>query len=343
MKVNRNELLMILDRVKPGLAKKEIVEQAAHFIFANNEVTTFNDMVCIMHPYPSEIEFSVRGLEFYKMMSGISEEEVDLTMEGSNLKIKTKKTKAALSTLVGEAASVKPVIEALRKIISVQDFWNPISPDFLFGLNICSFSASKDVTSGVKSCCAIRNDSIYTTDNIRASIYMMEKPMIAMALPVKSVLDMLNYEITSYGISENWAHFKTDSNIVFSCKLMKGEYPFALVEGLFSEAPTDIVFPPELVTVVNSMVTLTEGDGEADRSISLTIENNEIECKAQKELSWITKSVDVEYAGPKIKILINPIFFSQILKRATSCSIINNRGMFFSDNFSHILCLPLED
>ena len=59
MKIEREELLKVLSAIRPGLAKKDIVEQATHFIFTGQEVLTYNDQICISYPFETDFECSV--------------------------------------------------------------------------------------------------------------------------------------------------------------------------------------------------------------------------------------------------------------------------------------------
>lgn len=343
MKVSRSELLKVLDQVKPGLAKKEIIEQAAHFIFTKGEVATFNDYICVTHPFEMDVEFSVRGDDFYKIINGITENDIELTLDNDTLGIKAKKTKAALSTVIGETAKVTHMIDSVRESISGKNFWKPLPKEFTNGLLLCSFSASNDLATGVRSCCAVRKDAIYTTDNIRASIYIMDSSMDEVLLPYKCVQDLIKYNVTEYGISDNWAHFRTADGITFNCKTMKGDYPYGPIEDLFSDEEPILTFPADLTDAVKAITMLAEGDGDVDKAITLDIEAGSITCKAQKERGWITKTVDTTYEGESFKLLINPVFLAQVLRQATAFSMQSGKGMFMSDNFSHILSLPMED
>lgn len=343
MKINKQEMLSIIDKVKPGLAKKEVIEQASHLVFSDNEIVTFNDSISVSHPFECDVEFSVRGDDFYKIVNGIAEPEFEITLTDSTLNIKSKTTKAALSTILGEAAQVTHLIEAVRECTTAKGFWKKLPEEFLKGLHLCSFSASTDLTTGVKSCCAVNGDSIYTTDNIRASIYVMDKSMDSLMLPAKSVSDLIKYPVEEYGVSDNWAHFRTKAGVVFNAKMMKGDYPFKGIDKLFTEAPETLAFPEELGTVVSSIAALAEGDGDIDKAITITVEAGKITCKAQKERGWITKTVACEYKGDTFVFMVNPLFFSQVLKQATAFTLIGNKGMFNSDSFNHILSLPMED
>ena len=55
MKISRVELLEALEKVKPGLANKELIEQSTSFAFIGDRVVTYNDEISVSH--------TVKGLE----------------------------------------------------------------------------------------------------------------------------------------------------------------------------------------------------------------------------------------------------------------------------------------
>lgn len=342
MKVLKKDLLEVIGKCKPGLATKSIIEQAQHLVFSGTDVATFNDSICVIVPFVTDIPFSVSGNEFSKIVEKIVEPDFDLSLEDGNLLIKSKKTKAKLSTLVGETAMVTHLIEDIRQNMIGKNFWKVLPKDFLDGIYLTSFSASRDLTSGVRACCAIKDDGIYTTDNIRASKYTMEGSMDAMLLPARDVLELIKYKVIEYGVSDNWAHFKTADGIIFNCKVLKGEYPYAPINNLFSDKPSTITFPTDLKDSVEAVISLCEGEGDSDKSVTLTIETGRIIVKAEKERGWITKTVESDYTGEKFELLINPVFFSAVLKHAASFVLLEGRGQFQAENFSHILALPIK-
>ena len=63
MKINRMNLLNVLESVHPGLSKRDMVEQSACFVFQGGRVITFNDeiacsletelSICLLYTSPS--------------------------------------------------------------------------------------------------------------------------------------------------------------------------------------------------------------------------------------------------------------------------------------------------
>lgn len=343
MKVQKAELLSALSKVKPGLAKKEIVEQATHFIFAEGEIVTFNDQLCIMHPFECDAAFSVKGEEFFKIISNIAEEEFNMTVDDTTIKIKSKSTKASLSTVIGEAATVTHLIEKIKAEISGKDFWKPLPKNFIDGLYLCAFSASKDLATGVRACVAIKGETAYSTDGLRASMFVYDGKIDELLIPAKDALELSKYKVKEYGISDNWVHFRTKDGIIFNCKSMKGDYPYKSVHALFEDDEPTITFPETLREAVNAVIILAEGDVEINKIISVEVSNGKITCKAEKERGKIEKTVSFDYKGDDFTFIINPIFFNQILQHATGLNLYDEKAMFSSDNFWHVVALPLED
>lgn len=343
MKVQKAEILAALTKVKPGLAKKEIVEQATHFVFVGNEIVTFNDQLCIMHPFECDAEFSVKGEEFFKIISNIAEEEFTLTEADNTVKIKSKSTKASLSTVVGETATVTHLIEKIKADIAGKDFWKPLPKDFVDGLYLCAFSASRDLATGVRACVAIKGETVYSTDGLRASMYVYDSKMDELLIPAKDAMELSKYKVKEYGISDNWVHFRTKDGIVFNCKAMKGEYPYKAVSNIFEDDEPTVSLPDTLKEAVSSVLILADGDMDINRIIQVEVESGKIICKAEKERGKMEKVVPFDYKGDDFKFAINPIFFNQILQHATGLNLYEDKAMFSSDNFWHIVSLPVED
>jgi DNA polymerase III sliding clamp (beta) subunit (PCNA family) len=317
-----------------------VVEQATHLCFSGTDVATFNDMICVIVPFKTDISYSIKESDFSKIVDKIDETDFELTLEDENLLIKSKKTKAKLSTVVGETALVTHLIEDIKQNMIGKGFWKPLPKDFTDGLYLTSFSASKDLTTGIRSCCAIRKDGIYTTDNIRISNYIMEGEMEEILLPAKDASELVKYKVVEYGVSENWAHFRTADGVIFNCKVMRGDYPFDTLDSLFVDAKPTLSFPADLKESVESVITLAEGEGDSDKSILLTVEKGKITCKAERERGWITKTVESDYLGEKFEMLINPVFLAAVLNHATEFTLLEGKGQFQCGNFYHLLALP---
>lgn len=346
MKVNRKELLTILSGCKPGLSRKEIIEQSTHFVFLKEAVTTFNDQICIIYPYKSEFKFSVQGEEFYKALDSITDDEVELLLENDQLKINSKKTKAGLSTLIGEEARVETMITNLIANTNKPKFWKKLPADFINGIFLCMFTASKDMTKGVRCCVACNEGNIVSTDNVRISRYALDSKVEQMLIPARDAVELVKYNVTKYGLSDGWVHFKTDDGVMFNCRVMVGEYPYEKLLRFFRTSDESITLPKELQEVMKTAAVFASGDVDVSKMVEVRIRGQRIFCKSEKERGWIENTVDLEKpVSGEFHFYINPIFLAQILERSTDFFLIQgeefpDKAVFTNDKFQHIIALP---
>ena len=68
--MQKQELITALEKVKPGLASKDLIEQSTSFAFINGKVITYNDEISISHPVKDlKIEGAVQAesyINFYQ-------------------------------------------------------------------------------------------------------------------------------------------------------------------------------------------------------------------------------------------------------------------------------------
>lgn len=347
MKLNREELLKTLTLAKPALAKKEFILQATHFIFQGDYIATYNDSICIIAPFKTNFKCSVNGDEFYKALESISEEIVDISLTDNQILIKSKKTKAGLSTLVDDQEKVDNLIEDLKNRTSEKKFWKKLPGDFINGIFLCMFNASKDMTTGVRCCVAVRGNEIYSTDNLRISKYTLSSKMDEMLIPARDAVELSKYEVTRYGKSDNWLHFITDDEVMFSCRTMIGDYPFDSLSRFFKKEPNNVMtLPKDLQDVMKAAAVFAAGDVDVAKMVEIKIEGNTIHCKSEKERGWMEKEIDIEEKFEKeILFYINPMFFAQVLDKATSLFLIvgeeyPDKAVFLNENFVHMIALP---
>jgi len=347
MKVNRNELLQVLSAARPALAKKEIIEEAVRFIFFGDILATYNDAICISVPFKTDFTCSVHGEELYKILSSIKDDEVDLKVEDNQLKITAKKTKVGMTTIVGEKERVSTLIEKLTADTKKKGFWKKLPKDFITGVSLCMFSASKDMTTGVRCCVAIKDNTIYSTDNLRISKYIMSENTEEMLIPARDVVELIKYSVVKFGISEGWVHFITNDGVMFNCRTMSGEYPFTSIARFFQAPRNEINVPSTVREIMLAAAVVAEGDVSVAKIVEVSIEKGKLLCKSEdKGKKWMENEVDIEgYEGDKVTFYINPIFFSQILEKSTSLYLIQgeefpDKAVFTNDNFTHILALP---
>jgi len=341
MRVIRDQLVNILASLKPGLAKKDIIEQASHFIFTGKDICTYNDRTCIIYPYETDFKCSVKGEEFYKILYGVSEDEVDINVEDNYLKVGSKRLKAGLSILIDEKEKVEPMINSIKRSIRKLEF-EKIPTNFLDGSFLAMFSTSKDQTKGVLNCVCYHDDNIFSTDSLRVSHFKMNSRVKFSLIHYKNVVDLVKFPIIETALGTSWIHFKTEKGVLFNCRVLLEEYP-EHIEKYFDIRGIKITLPKKLKEVVETVTILAEGDIDTNKVIKIDIAKNIIKCTAKKERGWVENSTEIEYNDKPITFYINPIFFAQILDRAVDMVVGETSALFVTDTFKHIISLPVEE
>jgi hypothetical protein len=89
-KINRQNLIDALTKVKPGIAQKEIIEQSSHFIFEEDRIWTYNDQIAISQEFKSGLIGAVKADEFYKLLNKINDDKLEITNQGGQFIIQGK-------------------------------------------------------------------------------------------------------------------------------------------------------------------------------------------------------------------------------------------------------------
>jgi len=353
MIVDKNKLLDTIIAVRPGLAKKEFVEQATHLLFLGDTLATYNDQICIIAPFETDFKCSVSGDEFYKILASIKEDQVEIVVDEKQLVVKSKKTKAGMSTIVGENAKVESLVEKIKQEVSAKRFWKHLPDNFVEGVNLCTFSASRDMTQKDRCCVAVRDDKVVSTDGIRLSRFLLDAPVKdEMLIPIREALELVKYPVVEYGKSQGWLHFRTEEGVVFSCRMFLGTYLFDKILSFLRKPVNEFVVPMEMQEVMRAAAVVAEGDVDIAKIVEVTIADNKIICRSEdKGRKWMEKVVDLEgYDLAPVTFYINPNFFAQILDKATTMFLMRrvdfpdedypDKAFFTTDNFQHIICLP---
>ena len=332
MKIKRESLLNAFNAVQPGLAKKEIIEQMAHFIFTGQHLITYNDKVCVSYPFETDFKCSVYAGDFYKIISKIKSEIIDLEHKNDSLIAKSKRTTIKMTTIVEDEVS-----ELLSNLEDqIKEEWTSLPDNFLEGLYLCMFSASKDQTQGTLVCVKVEGDLIQSTDSIRISQFQMSGEVEKMLISASAIPALKGLGVTNYHISKSWLHFLNDNNVRISIRTVHGEFPDS--SKFFKMKGTRLKLPSELKDALETVGIMAEGDITTDKVVNVVIDNQQMILTSKKERGSIEKIVPIKYNRDKIEFTSNPVFLAQILGNATKMTIAKH-AIFESKTFKHLLAL----
>jgi len=338
MKIKRSELLEALNAVKPGLATKTVVQQMEHVIFTGQDIVTYNEQTGILYPFETDFEASVNYNDLYKIITKIKKDEVELTVEESELLITTKTTKAGLVTMTTDEIdeSLDGLINQLPNEVNGLD-WQDIPSDFIDGALLCIPAVSQDLSQGTLACLYINNDNLICTDNQRISWYKLKEPVnYEFFIRAGTIRELASFDIKRLCVSESWIHFITDKDVVFSTRLIRGksfDYFLDMFDGFKGTA---VELPEGLKALVDSAAVMAE-EG-IYRNMRVTIQEGEMVCATQNARGWIEEPIPIKYdKKTPIDFQVSAIFLQQILNLPLKMTVGKGKSLFESGSFRHIL------
>ena len=345
MEVNREELMDVLNLVRPGLSQKEVIEQSNHFIFNKDEILAYNDELLISYPFDIELTCTVDASLFLKLLSRLETEMVSLELKKGVLEVWNEKTNAQLPIV--EESEIFEYIRNVTKEATDADF-HRLSPDFIEGLRLCAFSADTDRQMGTLTCVRIEGKNVMSGSKTRISWYEMDKEVPEdFYIEATLIQELIKYEdISSYYLSKSWAHFKSEGGTTFSARrvipldLLSFKEAFEGFDlGVRIRIPADLRQSIETVNLVN------EGEQAADKLVTLHIDESKVTCKAESTRGGILQEVDFE-KPPNIEkpfsLQIRPDFLIDVLEKATYMYVDESHVLFKRQAFQHIAGLNVD-
>lgn len=339
MIIQKKDLLKVMQLLKPGIAKKDIIETFVHYIFTGEDVVTFNDEICLSHPFKTEFTCSARADELFKTVNGIKEDSLEISITDTQMDIKSAGTRANLA--------ITPVEESIKfvEILGLAEAWNnmvDLPEQFLRGAFLCMFSASKDMTKGKYTCVCVSDDYLYSADGMRLSRYKLGTPMgVSTLIPARNIEELVKFPVDKFHLTDSWCHFGTPDGVIFSSRVMDGEFhdinPYFEIEG------KRVRLPDGLRDLVSSVSFMTDGKVDKDKKVVLTVDSDKITCKGEKnQIGRIERDLDFEYAQEGFSIDINPVFLNEVLEKATIMKVSQSAALFTSGSFQHLISLSAK-
>jgi hypothetical protein len=332
--MKKQDLLNVLERVKPGLAQKDMIEQATSFAFMGNRVVTFNDEISISHQITDlDITGAIKAEELYKFLSKIKTDDIDLTIQDNEMLIKSGKAKVGLTI----QSEINLPLSELGEVGN----WKKIPEDFFSTLEIVRFCCSKDMSRPKLTCINVRKDGLMEScDNFRAIRFQMKtKCPYSFLLPASSASVLLGYPSTLIATSPGWVHFADqDKTIVFSCRIYSEEYN-DLEANFVLPKSIPFTFPAESLEILERAQIFAKGDIFLDQQVDVSAEGRRLFFRVKKAGSWFEEWAKID-TTPPFATSVHPQFLRDILKLTRVCEIVPGQKMKFTgENWEHVAAM----
>ena len=295
MKVSKKDLQVALEKVKPGLASKEMIEQSTSFAFVGDRVVTYNDEISISHPVKGlNVKGAIKAQTLYSFLSKIRREEIDVEWEENQVKITAGRAKAGL---VFEAEVKLPIEE----VGAIGD-WKPLPEDFLEAMRFCHPCCSKDMSRPILTCVHVSDKKVQASDSYQIIEYRLEKkmPIKGFLLPASAVRELIKYNVKEIAEGEGWVHFRSEEGTIFSSRIFEGNFPD--IEKFLEFDGVDIPFPSNAIQALDRAKVFTKSDFAGDdlATVDVEVSDGKIKLSAKDESGWFEEIVRTKYDGEKI-------------------------------------------
>ena len=334
--MERSKLQEALERVKPGLSKNEVIEQATSFAFMGDRVVTYNDEISISHPVEGlDITGAVKAEELYQLLNKLKKDEITLEASENELLLTSGKVKAGLTFQ-------QEISLPLEEVGEIGD-WKKIPEGFCDALKFVVPTASRDMTRPAFSCVHVRKDGIIeSSDGFRVTRMTIGKVGLPDCLiPAFVAKELTKYPITHQASGEGWRHFKTEDGTVFSCRILEEQFPDIDGKGILNVEGESLEFPATLSEALDRAGIFAKRDHYSEEEVTLTIGNKKILVEGQCDSGWFKESVNLRYTGEVISIIIHPDFLKDMLSKIQSCVIGEKSMKFAGENWEHVVWMKV--
>ena len=335
MKITPSNFKEILLKIKPGLATKGIVEQATHFVFTGDDVFTYNDQISISYPLETEFRCSVPADTLYGLVKDLKGKEVEVTLNEGQLLLTCGRTKAGINISTDE--TIEELVKAMGFPKDTE--WKSLDKEFLEGIKLCMFSASKDLSCPYMTCISVEHDRLVSGDDIRISLFDLRHEIPdTFLLPATAAAELVKFDIVEYALMESWIFFGTDDGIIFCSRIVVDEYPdvtefFEMKEGITMKLPS------EFKDSINTVYPMADGDFDIDKQIEISITKNALKCRSDGASGWAETAIDIHDGVPDLTFKVNPVFLSEVLSKETTATHEPGKLLILSGKLKHLMSL----
>lgn len=285
MDFNRKELISILDKVRPGLANKEIIENTNCFAFTGKRVCTFNDDIAVSYPLETDFKAIVEAKTFYSYLNKLKGDAISISLVEGGLEIKEKKTKAIYPIRENQDLDIyKMVIGKAKDHVAV-----PVS--FIEGLRLCLPAVSKDASKPTLTAVHIFKNRMQSTDAYRISFFKTSSA-IEFFLPANAAEALIQYNPTTMALIPGWVSFMDDNGSEFCSRIIEGEVPDL---SKFFKIPkkADISFNSSLIEALEKSILFVADNSSSQKRVELSFAEKNIKVKAESDVLKGAKFIEI--------------------------------------------------
>lgn len=337
------DLLADLQRVAPGLARKELIEQATSFMFTAGKVCTYNDEVSITKSIPGlDIDGAVRAEELLKLLSKLGDVEIELSVnrgedEAGELLVDTKRGRAGIR--------IEHDIQLPIGSVGTPKEWHDVPEDLFEAISFCLFATSTDQTRPILTCVHVKDNYVEACDNYRGVRRKLKGKMPSgvdnLLIPNTVAKDLRAYKVEKAGHTKEWTHFLCEGGVHFSYRRMAETFPD--VKPLLDVKGIKLSFPETTSGIIEIAGVFSKTDIAIDEYIEVAVKNNKIMIHGCGEIGWYKEQAKCKYSGKPFHFLIQPRFLVEMLAHTNEATVSDSRIKMQGKKFIYVAALVVDN
>ena len=332
--ISRINLVNQLESVKQGLTAKETIQQSNCFVFKDGYIYTFNDEIFAACPTDLDIEGAVQADSLLKLLNKTKDKNIEVSIEDDEIRISGKNFKTGIKL---ESEIMLPIDE-----VEIPDEFEDAPTNFSQLAKLACLTASKSLSMSLLTCVHFGGNVIESCDNDRITICNLDVEFDHdVLIPAGNLSKIVKEQINGIAVDDNWAHFKTDEDVILSCRLYPdddNEY-VDLQEQVPEDEGRQIQFPTEIDNILDRANIFGTDEESGDKLANIQIKKGKLTVTAQNESGWHKEGPVKVNSKESMSFHVNPDFLKDVIKMTNEVSIIDDTLMFVDDHSTHLVKL----
>jgi hypothetical protein len=334
VRVKREDLLRVLNSVRPGVSIKPTTTQSDCFAFTSGEVITFNDEIACRFSsgLPNDFEGAIPAPPLLALLKDLPDDEVrvEIGEEGMIIRGAGRRTRLIRhKNLPGDENGMP--IESVEK----PEKWQKLDPDFAEGIRMVAGCAGKGKSDVVH----VHPQWVEASDTFQIGRFELETGVERSILVApKSILEMTQLGMTKISITDNWIHFKNPDGLYLSCRADVLEWE-DLTEHLKPlKGAHKVVMPKWLAKAAGRVDHITKENADKNY-LTVTLEPGWAKIRGEGLKGEHSERKQSNYDGDTIAFMIAPGLLSSLIEKHNEFWITKDTLRVATGKFTYVTSL----